>query len=119
MSLCPAYQCVSAAQLIGIVNADGSVAFLGRPLPLNDQFVQIAAQGRPPELRFRFVHECAEGGCANWSGRRCEVAAQVSNSDRFPSPDLPRCGIRSECRWFSEQGPKACAVCATVVRGAE
>src|SRR5262245_40084522 len=79
--LCPSHKCVSGAQLIGIVQANGLVAFLGNPLPIDRQFVEIAHQGRPPELRFRFANACAKCGCANWGTNGCGIAAQISRSE--------------------------------------
>ncbi|MCQ8774313.1 hypothetical protein [Streptomyces telluris] len=33
------------------------------------------------------------------------------NADKTP----PRCGIRAACRWFAQDGPRACGVCPLVV----
>jgi hypothetical protein len=117
--LCPSHKCASGAQLIGIVQADGSVAFLGNPLSVDRQFVEIASQGRPPELRFRFASACAEGGCANWGANGCGIAAQISRSDGIGRSELPDCGIRPQCRWFRDRGANACAACPEIVRGSE
>jgi hypothetical protein len=117
--LCPSHKCVSGSQLIGIVQADGSVAFLGNPQPVDQQFLAIAARGRAPELRFRFANTCAQGACANWAGDCCGIAAQISAAAETNTQDLPDCGIRPECRWYAERSARACAVCPRVVRGAE
>ena len=116
---CPSHQCVSGSQLIGIVQADGSVAFLGNPQPIDQQFVAVAAQGRAPELQFRFANNCAQSACANWAGNCCGIAARIAAAVAVDTQNLPDCGIRAECRWYSERGAHACAACPQIVRGAE
>jgi hypothetical protein len=118
-SFCVPATSVSAARLIGIVQGDGSVAFLGQPLTIDRQFVDVAAQGRPAELRFRFASPCAKSGCANWSGCGCGIATSITQSIAAAASELPNCGIRPQCRWFREHGARACAVCPEIVRGAE
>lgn len=117
-ALCPSSKCVSGAKLIGIVQADGSVAFLGSPQPVDQQFVAIASRGRAPEMRFRFANPCVRGACANWAGVGCGLAAKMTAAAELASP-LPGCGIRSDCRWYAEQGGRACAICPEIVRGAD
>ena len=117
--LCPSHGCTSGAKLIGIVEATGSVAFLGTPLPIDQHFVTIAAQGRSTGLRFRFANGCARDGCANWNGDCCGIAARISKAVSGDARALPNCGIRPQCRWYRERGERACAVCPQVVRGCE
>ena len=88
-------------------------------LPVDRQFVQIASQGRPPELRFRFAGPCAEGRCINWHGSGCGIAAQVAQPDDTRKSELPNCGIRPLCRRYRDRGESACAVCPEIVRGSE
>jgi hypothetical protein len=129
--LCPSFPCVDGALLIGIIGPDGKVNYL-RPAPTVDpEFVELAGQGRPAEQRFRFAAPCATSACAHWSGTRCGVvdhalsAAQRSaaagstaagSAEERPagSEPLPRCSIRSSCRWFAQRGRDACLVCPSV-----
>jgi hypothetical protein len=116
--LCPSYRCVAGAQLIGIVQADGKVSFVGTPLGVDREFRQQAGAGRPPEVRLRFAGTCARGGCAQWTGAGCGVADRIPALEKAPAEELPACGIRPRCRWFQQRGPAACAVCPYIVRGA-
>jgi hypothetical protein len=116
--LCPSYKCVTGAMLLGIVQADGTIAFLGRPVRIDQRFVRVAQQGRAPEKRFRFAGTCAEGACMHWAGNRCELAEKLSGSSET-RPEFPECGIRLSCRWHAEQGHAACHVCVDIVRGSE
>ena len=117
--LCPSYTCQENAELIGIRQSNGAIAFLGTPVAVDRNFVRIAAEGRPPELRFRFAGPCAQGSCANWTGTGCAVAASISRPGAAAVAALPECGIRQRCRWFHQHGGDACAVCPEVVRGSE
>jgi hypothetical protein len=118
-ALCPSSKCISGAKLIGIVQADGWVAFLGNPQPIDRQFVAIASRGRAPELRFRFASPCVQSTCVNWAGGCCGIAAKLSAATEENAPPLPSCGIRRECRWYAERGARACAICPQVIRGAD
>ena len=48
-ALCPSAPGVPGAVLIGVVEADGRVANLGTPLPVDSGFLRTAAANGPPE----------------------------------------------------------------------
>jgi hypothetical protein len=114
---CPSGRCRDQALLIGVVRADGSVAYLGAPLEIDGDFVALASQGRTPETRFRFSEPCAEGACGHWDEDRCGLVEQLTDAAGAGGSDapLPRCGIRSSCVWFAQRGRDACGVCPHVV----
>lgn len=122
-TLCPSSRCQEGAILLGIVLADGRVAFAKDRIIVDEGFVQNAtAKGsRPPESRFRFSSPCAKGGCHQWTGSRCGVIDSVMEEARAQNyrPDtetaLQDCSIRDTCRWFEQTGADACAVCDIVV----
>jgi hypothetical protein len=103
--------------LIGIVMPDGNVAFTGAKLTVNDEFIESAKKGRSPEARFRFADKCVQGSCKQWTGTRCGVIDHAIAALSTPalSPDLPRCKIRAQCRWYKQDGKEACAVCPLIV----
>jgi hypothetical protein len=117
---CPSARCEPGATLLGIVNADGTVGYVTPPLQIDAGFVEQARQGRAPEKRFRFAGSCVEGGCAQWTGSRCGVIDRVLDSglpvdgDAPTRAALPRCAIRSTCRWFAQSGARACGACPLV-----
>jgi len=102
--------------LLGLVQQDGTIGYLGDPLEIDAEFVDRASQGRTPERRFRFVNPCAECGCRQWTGTRCGVIdrtmEQLAGGE---TENLPRCGIRPHCRWFRQNGADACRVCSLVI----
>ncbi len=115
--LCPSARLNEGAILVGIVTADGTVAFAADRLVVNRDFVANARQGRSPEKRFRFADLCVKSACRQWSTDRCGVIDQVVAGIpvNLRSPGLPQCSIRPQCRWFSQSGADACRVCSLVV----
>lgn len=115
--LCPSSRCEKGNILLGLVRGDGTVGFLGEHMTLSDDFVEIARQGRRPERRFRFASTCAQGACRQWKDGRCGVIGEVLGAvpARRRTKRLPQCSIRPQCRWFRQEGEKACAVCPLVI----
>ena len=114
--LCPSGKCEPGAKLMGVVQQDGRVGYLGKPLEVDDAFVAQANEGRTPERRFRFVNPCAESGCRQWTGTRCGVIDKVMKQlEGHEAESLPKCGIRPQCRWFRQNGADACSVCSLVI----
>jgi hypothetical protein len=117
---CPSARCESGAVLLGIVGADGRIGFITPEIQIDDDFVQEAHKGRLPETRFRFGQPCIEDACAQWTGSRCGVIDRLlplrdQAIIRHRTKDLPRCSIRSRCRWFAQVGGDACHTCPLVV----
>jgi len=97
----------------------GTLAYVQPPTRVNAEFVARAKALGRPESRFRFSVPCIEAGCPQWTGKGCAVVDKVLREEEpidQPAPTrLPRCAIRSSCRWYSQRGAAACAVCPLVV----
>ncbi len=66
----------------------------------------------------RFAAACQTTGCTQWTGGGCGVVEKVLFHLAVPQTadaPLPPCLIRATCRWFSQQGARACGVCDLVV----
>ena len=116
--LCPSSRCKTGSELLGVTQADGTVAILPQTLPIDEAFIQKAKQGPvAAEQKFRFVNKCIEGGCAQWTGKTCGVVEKlITHLDAIPArEELPRCSIRKDCRWFRQRGADACKICVYVV----
>jgi hypothetical protein len=115
--LCPSAACSSSASLIGIVQGDNSVTLLNTPLRLNDEFVRKANEYGEPEKRFRFADKCVKNGCKQWTGKSCGVMDELARANPSIKGDdeLPACIIRATCRWYSQEGGRACKICLFVV----
>lgn len=116
--MCPSHRCKPGSQLLGVRQEDGTIAILPQALPVDEVFVAKAAQHDvPPEQRFRFTNKCIEGGCQQWTGKGCGVVERmVQYLDQVAvSDELPACSIRPRCRWFTQRGRDACAICPYVL----
>jgi hypothetical protein len=120
---CPSGPPEPGSALLGIVVSPGQVAYVSPGIPVTREWLDgLAASGIPVENRMRFSSRCMEGGCVQWSadpnGGRCALAdrAIAALSITQDADDLPKCGIRSTCRWFAQHQAKACAACPEVIR---
>lgn len=114
---CPSSPLNARASLLGLVRSDGHVDFLGEPLPVSDEFIQISRKGNSVGARFRFTDRCMESGCAQWESgeKRCRVALRAVQREPLAAATAPACGIRATCRWLAQEGEAACLVCSDVV----
>lgn len=120
--MCPSATCHSGALLLGVVQSNKTVALLDTPMPVTDEFVEIAVKAGSPEKRLRFAGKCAKSGCLQWTGSRCGVIDRALNymeglveNKLGENISLPECSIRPQCRWFSQTGADACKVCPFIV----
>ncbi|MEU8524918.1 MULTISPECIES: hypothetical protein [Streptomyces] len=104
----------------------GSLAYLPMPVVVDPAFAARLQEAGEPERRYRFSRPCIEGACSQWTGEGCGVVDHLVDDDA-DGPEhrrvtdqgaLPVCGIRRDCRWFSQRGAAACAACPTVVADA-
>jgi hypothetical protein len=99
-----------------VMTSEGRLAYLQSPPRIDVGFVERAQRLGHPERRFRFSTTCVEAGCPQWTGDSCAVVDEaLASREGEASGHLPACGIRRSCRWFSQRGPAACAVCPTIV----
>jgi hypothetical protein len=116
---CPSSSCHEGALLLGVMTAGGRLAYLHPPTPVDTRFVTREVSRGSPERRFRFAAPCIEGGCPQWTGEGCAIADMAGEAVDLGMPGSPRhlpaCSIRHSCRWYSQQGAAACAVCPFIV----
>jgi hypothetical protein len=114
--LCPSAPASAGAILLGVVRADGSIAYLKDRMLVTEEFLQAGSSGREFERRFRFSSRCVEHACAQWGDQGCRIPSAICNAPTKPhSADLPHCSIRPRCRWFSQAGAAVCTTCQFVV----
>lgn len=114
---CPSAPAQPGSSLLAIVGSDGRLAHLSPPIPVDETFVAAASRHGAPEARMRFTAPCLEAGCAQWTGSSCGVIEQVlaSGVQEEQPAKLPRCAIRSGCRWYRQEGGAACRACPLVL----
>lgn len=115
--MCPSYVGKVGAQLFGVVNKEGKVKFI-TPLTVTEEFVQ---QNNHLEQRFRFTGKCVEKGCAQWDNEesKCSLSKKIQDLGTIKNTELSFCPIRSQCRWFSQDGNEACFSCNEITRNME
>ena len=119
-SACPSSACRPGATLLGVVLPNGHIAYAADRIVVDDEFVRIAHEGRPPERRFRFSSPCMNAACQQWDGTECGLidrllAEYERQFGEVPADAVPECPIRGECRWFMQRGGRSCAVCEVLV----
>ena len=118
--MCPSTSAGNATVLLGLITTQGRVAYLTPAIP-SAVLPQMAEKGNGPlEKQYRFAGPCVEAECGFWTGTQCGLGARLAESysemtGANESVQLPRCAIRSRCRWYTEQGARACAACPLVI----
>jgi hypothetical protein len=116
---CPSAPPEAGSVLLGVVAAPGQIVYITPNPPVTSQMLDtFQKNGIVPENRLRFAGPCMEHRCMQWAGNRCGLIDRVvehfgPGADEDP---LPKCGIRSTCRRFAQQGRAACESCPEVIR---
>ena len=115
--LCPSGRCRPGAILLGVINSDATVGYITQQITVDREFVCSATKVGIPEKRFRFSEPCVESGCEHWTGRSCGVVEELLAcvDVAWKSSTLPACSIRARCRWYEQEGRRACEICPVVV----
>jgi hypothetical protein len=90
------------------------VGYLAQTVPVNADLLNLAGPVAPTEV-FRFAAPCAEHACQHFDGERCGLARRIVQQLPEVVPALPVCRVRSECRWWQQEGRDACLRCPQVV----
>ncbi len=115
---CPSAQPdMEGAQVFGVITGTPEaprVAYLQGEATV-DLTQPEALGGLQPGHVFRIGARCEESRCQHFDGSRCMLARRIATQLPTVVDVLPRCRIRSTCRWFAEQGGAACLRCPQVV----
>jgi|ERR1700733_2029530 hypothetical protein len=115
-AVCPSVQCKEGVNLLGILQSNGQVTFFSQRFEVDHEFVQTAALGREPEKRFRFSGKCITNACRHWTNDKCGLIKDMIRefTHKGLSSSLPECSIRKQCRWFVQEGARACKICPLI-----
>ena len=114
---CPSANFSKGAYLLGIRNEDDEMEILAEPLKITEEiYNKLKKKNTRPEKALRMANKCIESNCKQWTGEGCGVIDHVLTTieERYKKDQLPECGIRSTCRWYSQQGKESCKVCTLV-----
>jgi hypothetical protein len=113
---CPSATNSEGALLFGIVGNDGLVKFLPHLVTVDAELMAAANNKTNPEAKFRYTQTCAEGGCRQWTGHQCGVIDKVLDlQSEVLNGKTQKCPIINDCRWYAQEGSRACKVCPLVV----
>jgi hypothetical protein len=115
--LCPSSTAATGNLLIGKVHADDTVTLLEQAQPVTDELLASKPADVSLESQYRFAGKCIKSGCTQWDGTGCGVIKLLSDINQaLPVEDnLKPCAIRSRCRWYSQEGKRACSLCKFVI----
>ncbi len=92
---------------------DGGVVYLADPVPARD-VVGLVPEGVEPRRVLRFASHC-ESDCRQRVGTECGLVNRIV---ALPGPPqgsaVPRCHLRQQCMWWSQNGVAACHRCPAV-----
>ncbi len=116
--LCPSAPGVpSESVLIGVVTDSDGVARVvptERALPVTLDLLQLSEPVSPSEV-FRFASLCRTSNCVHFKENACALAARSIIVLSEVMDKLPNCPIRSQCRWFRQEGPEMCKRCPQII----
>jgi hypothetical protein len=116
--LCPSAQLGwQGSVAIGVVGGTvehPDVRHFPAPLPVTEELIRLAAPVTPPEV-FRFAAPCQNGKCVHFEHSQCRLVTRIVQLLPSVTERLPVCSIRSNCRWWQQEGKAACLRCPQVV----
>jgi hypothetical protein len=116
--LCPSSQVdTENAVIFGIVEGtlhEPKVAYLKEPQEINESILELSGSVAPTEM-FRIADSCQEKACQHYDGSKCQLAVRIVEQLNPVVESLPACQIRSNCRWWKQEGKEACFRCPQVV----
>lgn len=120
--LCPSAQPdMQGSVVFGVIGGTvdrPQVRYLTEPQPVTDDILAMSGPMQPTEV-FRFAAPCAGSACQHFDGSNCQLVSRAVKSLPESSVELPFCRLRSACRWWQEQGRRACVRCSGIVTRVE
>ncbi|NEP80393.1 MAG: nitrogen fixation protein [Okeania sp. SIO3C4] len=117
-TLCPsARPDMPDSKVFGVIGGtvdEPRLAYLKEPLPVTDEVMALSDSVTPAEV-FRTAAPCIEKNCQHFDGANCRLAMQVVENLTTAVEQLPPCSIRSNCRWWQQEGKAACMRCPQVI----
>jgi hypothetical protein len=103
--------------LIGVVTGEpGSARIMptDAPTEVTEDLLALAGPVSPSEV-FRFASHCRGCACVHFSGGACQLAVRGVAILPEVTSGVPKCAIRSRCRWFRQEGIAICKRCPQIV----
>ncbi len=108
---------MEGARIIGMLAGtpeEPRVSYLAAGVSVDASVVEHLGDLAPTQV-FRYAARCEERRCAHFDGTHCSLATRIVEHLPEVVEILPRCQIRSACRWYAERGAAACHRCPQIV----
>lgn len=106
------------AKAIGVVSGveNPEVRFFPeeKTFPITEEIEKSLLPVTPTEV-FRIAATCLAKNCQHYDGHKCSLIGNLVETLNPVTDQLPSCSIRSSCRWWHQEGEKACLRCPQVV----
>ena len=103
--------------LIGVVTAQPEglrILPTATAMPVTPEILKLAEPVNPSEV-FRFASACHGCSCTHFKNDACQLAVRSVDLLDEVTAGLPRCPIRSQCRWFHQEGAAICRRCPQIL----
>jgi hypothetical protein len=104
-------------RILGVVSGEAEarrLAYLNERVAATPELLAEAAPLNPGEI-FRLAGRCEESRCVHFDGARCQLAVRIVDALPPVTQKLPPCSIRTNCRWYRQEGARACHRCPQIV----
>jgi len=110
--LCPSAPLTEGSLLFGLIDRRGQVSYSQAAVPVSKELLLHLPLAETAEQEFRFASPCAATRCIHWA-EGCSLSSKLSQFQAFPQDDSVQdhCAIRSQCRWYLQDGPQMCSNC--------
>jgi hypothetical protein len=115
--LCPSAQAgMTGGMAFGVVGGTAEeprVRWIEKPVPVTEDLLVLTGPV-PPTQVLRIAAPC-QHACCHFDGANCRLATRLVRLMPSVTDSLPPCRIRSNCRWFLQEGKGACHRCPQIV----
>jgi hypothetical protein len=91
------------------------MSFLKTLIKIDNEIIETETRSRE-KTDIRATMPCVTKECINWNGKRCTVPEQMNYFlDQLEDISLvSNCPIQKSCRWYEQDGEKACKICPLI-----
>ena len=82
-------------------------------IPVTEDVLALAAPAKPTDV-FRFTAPCVASACSHFDGENCRLATKIVDGVMDVVSAMPPCRIRPTCRWYQQEGRRACLRCPLI-----
>jgi hypothetical protein len=107
---------MAGSVVLGVIRDVNGVQYLhhvANPPAVTPEILELARGARVTDV-FRFAAPCAGAECSHFVDDSCRLATKIAATVEETVAFLPPCAIRAECRWFSQEGRRACLRCPLI-----